>query len=262
MMGVKHGFDADHLATIDGLTRFNSSRNPLLARYCGMLFSLGHGAVVILIALAVSALTQKWRPPEWVNTAGAWSSVGILAALGLLNMHAVLRADPAQTVGLIPFKGHFLGRLGHAASPGLIAFVGALFALSFDTISQAALFALTAVPFGGWHHALMLGLLFMFGMLVTDGINGLWISNLIRRADQIALIASRVMGLAVSGLSLLLAAFGVLKLSSPMVEAWSEGSEVLFGAAVVGVVAGSYALAVWLTHQRVHARDLSIDVEA
>ena len=250
MLGVKHGFDADHLATIDGLTRFNSRAKPRLARYCGMLFSLGHGAVVVLIALAVSALTQQWRTPEWVSTFGSWLSIGVLAALGLLNLYAVLRADPAQVVGLIPLKGRFLGRLGHAASPGLIALVGALFALSFDTISQTALFALTAVQFGGWQHALMLGLLFMLGMLVTDGINGFWISHLIRRADQTALIASRVMGLVVAGLSLLLALFGVMKLSSPTVEAWSEGKEVHFGAVVVGVVAGSYALALWLTRRR------------
>ncbi|MCX7142680.1 MAG: nickel transporter [Proteobacteria bacterium] len=249
-LGVKHGFDADHLATIDGLTRFNSRAKPSLARYCGMLFSLGHGAVVILIALAVSALTQHWRTPEWVNIFGSWLSIGVLAALGLLNLYAVLRADPTQVVGLISLKGRFLGRLGRASNPGLIAFVGALFALSFDTMSQAALFALTAVQFGGWQHALMLGLLFMLGMLVTDGINGLWISHLIRRADQIALIASRVMGLVVASLSLLLALFGLMKLSSPMVEAWSEGKELLFGTAVVGVVAGSYALAVWLTRQR------------
>jgi high-affinity nickel-transport protein len=83
-----------------------------------------------------------------------------------------------------------------------------LFALSFDTLSQAAFFALTASQFGGWQHALLLAALFMLGMLLTDGINGLWIARLIARADQVALIASRVMGLVVSGVSLLVAAFG------------------------------------------------------
>jgi nickel/cobalt transporter (NiCoT) family protein len=33
VLGMKHGFDADHLATIDGLTRYNSRHNPQLARY-------------------------------------------------------------------------------------------------------------------------------------------------------------------------------------------------------------------------------------
>jgi high-affinity nickel-transport protein len=60
VLGMKHGFDADHLATIDGLTRHNSRVRPALARYCGTLFSLGHGAVVMAIALGVSAAAGHW----------------------------------------------------------------------------------------------------------------------------------------------------------------------------------------------------------
>jgi high-affinity nickel-transport protein len=93
----------------------------------------------------------------------------------------------------------------------------------------------------------MLGLLFMLGMLVTDGINGLWISRLICRADQIALIASRVMSLVIASVSLLVAAFGVVKLALPSIAAWSEGKEMFFGGGVVALVAGSFLLAVWLT---------------
>jgi len=84
-------------------------------------------------------------------------------------------------------------------------------------------------------------------MLVTDGINGFWISRLILRVDQIALIASRVMSLVVAGVSLLVAAFGLMKLTVPAVEAWSVGKELFFGAGVVIVVAGSFLMAVWLT---------------
>ncbi len=255
VLGLKHGFDADHLATIDGLTRFNSRAKPRLARYCGVWFSLGHGAVVVAIALAVSTLFRHWQTPEWLNMLGAWISIGVLTTLGLLNIHAVLRTDSAEVVRPIGFKGRLLGRLARAASPGLIGLVGALFALSFDTISQAALFALTAARYGGWQHALMLGLLFMLGMLVTDGINGLWISRLIRRADRIALVASRVLSLAVAGVSLMIAAYGAMKISLPAVDAWSEGKELLFGSAIVGVIAASYAGAVWLTQRRMIAVD-------
>ncbi|BCB26083.1 nickel/cobalt efflux system [Sulfurimicrobium lacus] len=247
ILGLKHGFDADHLATIDGLTRFNSRANPRLARFCGALFSLGHGAVVVAIALAVSAFARRWQTPEWLELFGAWVSIAFLATLGLINIHAVLRTDPAQVVRPVGLKGRFLGRLTTAASPGLVALVGALFALSFDTISQTALFAVTATQFGGWRDALMLGLLFMLGMLVTDGVNGLWISRLICRADQLALIASRVMSLVVAGVSLLVAAFGVVKLALPSIAAWSEGKEMFFGGAVVALVAGSFLLALWLT---------------
>ena len=249
-LGLKHGFDADHLATIDGLTRYNARRQPALARYCGVLFSLGHGAVVMLIALTVSTLAQQWQTPEWLDTLGAWISIAFLCALGSVNILAVLNSAPTEVVRPHGFKGRLLGRLNHTSQPLLIALVGALFALSFDTISQAALFAMTASQFGGWQAALLLGFLFMAGMLVTDGINGLWISRLIRRADQLALVASRVISLAVGSLSLLVALLGILKFAVPGIDAWSEGKELLFGATVVGIIIASYLLAVWLTRPR------------
>lgn len=258
-LGMRHGFDADHLATIDGLTRFNVRANPRLARVCGVLFSLGHGAVVIGFALIVANLAQQWKIPEWLEAFGAWVSIGFLAALGLMNLHAVLKSDPEQVVMPVGLKGKFLGRLTRAASPGLIALVGALFALSFDTVSQATLFALTATRFGGWQQALTLGLLFMLGMLVTDGVNGFWISRLILRADQVARVASRVMSLVVAGVSLLVAAFGLMKLTVPAVDAWSEGKELYFGAAVVMVVAGSFLMSVRLTRT---ATPLAVTVAA
>ncbi|MBK7900186.1 MAG: nickel transporter [Azonexus sp.] len=247
VLGMKHGFDADHLATIDGLTRHNSRANPAMARYCGTFFSLGHGAVVVAIALGVSALAGRWEVPQWFGTLGAVISIAFLFALGSLNLAAVLQAEPHEVVQPVGLKGRLLGRLRHAGHPLLIAGVGALFALSFDTLSQAAFFALTATQFGGWQHALVLALLFLLGMLITDGINGLWIARLIARADQVALVASRVMGLVVSGVSLLVAAFGLAKLALPAVDAWSDGKELMFGAALMAIIASSFLLAIRLT---------------
>lgn len=249
VLGMKHGFDADHLATIDGLTRFNARRNRRLARYCGTLFSLGHGVVVMAIALGVSALAGQWTVPEWFGTLGAVISIAFLVALGSLNLAAVLRAGPDEIVQPLGLKGRLIGNLRQVSHPALIALVGALFALSFDTLSQAAFFALTATQFGGWQHALLLALLFMSGMLLTDGINGLWIARLIARADQVALVASRVMGLVVSGVSLLVAAFGAAKLLSPTVEAWSDGKELLFGLLLIALIAFSFVAAVRLTQR-------------
>lgn len=249
VLGMKHGFDADHLATIDGLTRFNARRNPRLARYCGTLFSLGHGVVVMAIALGVSALAGQWTVPEWFGNLGAVISIAFLVALGSLNLAAVLRAGPDEMVQPLGLKGRLIGNLRQVSHPALIALVGALFALSFDTLSQATFFALTATRFGGWQHALLLALLFMFGMLLTDGINGLWIARLIARADQVALVASRVMGLVVSGISLLVAAFGAAKLLSPAVEAWSDGKELLFGFLLIALIAFSFVAAVRLTQR-------------
>jgi high-affinity nickel-transport protein len=249
LLGLRHGFDADHLATIDGLTRYNAHLGRRFSRYCGALFSLGHGAVVLVIALLVGAASERWDAPPWLDQFGAWTSIIFLTLIGLVNLHAVLSARPGEVVAPVGLKGRLLGRLNRAGHPLTVALVGAIFALSFDTMSQSALFALTAAQFGGIGHALFLGALFVVGMLVTDGINGLWISRLIARADQLACIASRVMGLAVSGASLLVAAFGVAKLLLPAVETWSEGRELTLGALVVVVIAGSFGIALALARR-------------
>jgi high-affinity nickel-transport protein len=245
-LGLRHGLDADHLAVIDGLTRFNIQQRPAMARWCGALFSLGHGAVVVAIALTVGTVARQWQIPIWAGDLGAWISIVFLIGLGLMNLTLVLRADPREVVRPVGLKGRFLRGFQETSNPGVVALVGALFALSFDTMSQAALFALMGAKFGGWGHALALGVTFMAGMLVLDGLNGLWISKLIRRADDVARIASRTMGLVVSGLSLLVGGFGAARYLSPAVDAWSEGRELAFGISVILVIALSFLLAIRL----------------
>jgi high-affinity nickel-transport protein len=244
ILGMKHGFDADHLATIDGLTRFNAPSNPRLARFCGVWFSLGHGAVVVAIALSASTFAQRWHIPQWLELSGAWISIGFLLVLGLANLHATLRARSGQVIRPVGLKGRLLGRLSGVSKPGLVALVGALFALSFDTISQASFFAMTAARFGGTYYALLFGLLFMCGMLLTDGINGLWISRLMRRADQVAVTASRIMSLAVAIVGLLVAGLGLLKLLIPDLSAWSEGRGLFFGTVVVVLIYGCFLFSI------------------
>ena len=76
-LGMKHGFDADHLATIDGLTRYNARHNPGLARRCGMLFSIG---LVLLAPLASSHPDGL----EWVAQQAGFSSLARTPQLKLL----------------------------------------------------------------------------------------------------------------------------------------------------------------------------------
>ncbi len=242
VLGLRHGFDADHLATIDGLTRYNAPTNPALSRICGALFSLGHGLVVGLVALAAGSLSSGWQAPGWLEFTGVGISVAFLFGLAFLNLRAVLVATPGTVVSPAGLRSRVLGRIVTVRSPWAVAAVGALFAISFDTVSQAALFALAASRFGGVPEALLVCGLFVLGMLVVDGINGLWINRLIRRADRTAAIASRVMALTVAGVSLALGLFTVAKLASPNVDAWAEGRELLFGGAVVVSVLTAFAV--------------------
>lgn len=79
-------------------------------------------------------------------------------------------------------------------------------------------------------------------MLLADGANGLWIARLLARADGVARVASRVMALAVAGMSLLVAAWGAARLAWPAAEAWGEGKELALGLLVVGVIFASFVV--------------------
>ncbi|HEY5762673.1 MAG TPA: nickel transporter [Rhodocyclaceae bacterium] len=247
LWGARHGFDADHLATIDGLTRYNARQRPAFARHCGVLFSLGHGAVVVVVAVAVSALAANWQVPAWLAHLGVWISIVFLIALAFLNLRAVMTTPRHELVSPAGIRTRLLGRFQRSGSPLMIAGVGALFALSFDTLSQAALFALTAQQFGGWGHGLALGLAFLLGMLICDGLNGLWIARLLRQADRRAAIASRVMGVAIAAMALLVAGFGLAKYLSPAIDAWAEDAGMLTGLVVVATILLSFFVALRLS---------------
>jgi high-affinity nickel-transport protein len=250
VLGMKHGMDADHLATIDGLTRFNAAAGrKKLARLCGFLFSVGHGLVVCTVAVATSYLFQQGAIPHWMDDVGAWVSASFLLLLGTLNLYAVFSTPAHEMVQMVGIKGRWLGKLRHAGHPLMIALVGMLFALSFDTLSQAALFSTTAAQFGGVAEALLLALCFMTGMMVTDAANGLWISHLLQRADATARAASRVMGVTVALLSLAVAALGLSRKFFPEVSAWQDGRELYMGFAIIAVVATCFLFARY-TQQR------------
>ncbi|TAJ80742.1 MAG: nickel transporter [Gallionellaceae bacterium] len=243
-LGLKHGMDADHLATIDGLIRFNASAGRLrLARLCGFLFSLGHGAVVCVVAAAASTLFQHASIPSWMDDVGVWVSAFFLVLLGVLNLYAVFSTPSHEVVQMVGIKGRWLSSLKNAGHPALVALVGALFALSFDTLSQAALFSATATQYGGVLHASLLAGCFMLGMMVTDAANGLWISHLLRRADATARTASRIMGVTVALLSLSVAALGLSRRFLSEASAWQEGRELFIGIAISTVVAACFLFA-------------------
>ncbi|MGH6645525.1 nickel transporter [Aquabacterium sp.] len=239
LLGAKHGFDADHLAAIDGLTRLNLQAGRRLARHCGSLFSLGHGAVVMIIALVAGLAKGHVQAPDWLEAWGGWTSVVLLSLLGIMNLRTVAVAAPGHVVSTVGLRSRLFARALRAQTPVGVAFVGALFAVSFDTLTQALLFSASAVRVGAPLQALVLGALFTLGMLITDGLNGLWLARLLRRADRRAAIASRVMGLSVAAVTLTIAALGAARLVSPGFALF-EGREMVVGCAVLMAVGFSY----------------------
>lgn len=245
LLGARHGLDADHLVTIDGLTRYNAATSPRLARLCGALFSLGHGTVVVAVAAGAGFAATRWQVPAWLEQAGVAISVSFLFMLGLMNLQAVLHTPSDEIVRTVGVKGRWFARLQATRNPWMIGSIGALFAVSFDTVSQAAAFAVAAVQFGGVIPSVALALCFVLGMLIADGLNGVWIARLIRRADRAARIASRVLGATIAALSLAVAALGLAKLLAPGVDGWFEGDgvQIHLGVAVTIIVTGASMLA-------------------
>src|SRR5499426_128608 len=87
--GLRHAFDADHIAAIDNTTRkfLNDGRRPLGV---GFFFSLGHSSIVFALAtgLAVGAGAVNARIPSFQHygaTIGTSVSGVFLLLIGVLN---------------------------------------------------------------------------------------------------------------------------------------------------------------------------------
>jgi high-affinity nickel-transport protein len=88
-----------------------------------------------------------------------------------------------------------------------------------------------------------LGVTFRLGMMTTDGVNGLWISKLLQRADRKARVGSRVMGLTIGATSLLVGLYGAARETVPAVAAIAEGRQMSAGLVVIAIVLASFLLA-------------------
>lgn len=226
-LGMRHGFDPDHLVAIDGMTRSTRSR------WCGLFFSLGHGMAVTLIGVAVAVAAAEWQAPAWLEQAGALIAIGVLLVLGIANLRALARAPTGHRVVLVGLRGRWLTeRLAKAKHPAVIAAVGAAFALSFDTVSHALAFSLTGATMAGVLFAALLGLVFTLGMVLTDTLNGWWVARMMSGAA----VASRWMSAAVALLCLFIAFLGVLKQAWPAVDQRLDAVSLPLGVGTVAVI--------------------------
>lgn len=192
LLGVRHAFDADHIAAIDNTTRklVAEGKTPVSV---GLFFSLGHSTVVFLLsallALGVHAATSFTRGAlhNDLGVVGTLISGIFLYLIALLNLGILVgilrllarKVDPSQLDSLLARRGlvnRLLGRLtGAIRRPSEMYPVGFLFGLGFDTASEVALLILAGgaaaadIP---WYAILSLPILFAAGMSLFDSFDG------------------------------------------------------------------------------------------
>lgn len=254
LLGLRHGFDADHLAAIDAMSRFNLDKRPGLARNAGVLFSSGHAMVVLCAALFVASAAQAWQVPLALKTWGVWLSAAILLLLAALNIAAVWRLRPGHPIG--GWRSLLFARLFQSERGWGIAAVGGMFALSFDTLGIASLLGLglnvgnggNAGGAGGWQAALSASFAFFAGMLVTDGINGAFVSSMLRKSRATSTGPSPWMGYTVAAISIVTAACGVGAAAFPEQRWMIREMPVTFSIGISLLVLASFVVGRRLRH--------------
>jgi nickel/cobalt transporter (NiCoT) family protein len=199
--GLRHAFDADHIAAIDNTTRsfLQQGKRPL---GIGFFFSLGHSTVVFGLAtgLAVGASAVKSKLPSfqtWGGYVGAGVSGVFLLAIGVLNLLVLLDIvrlfremrrgglDETRLEERLLDRGlmsrGLLRRLGTRITSSWHMYpLGILFGLGFDTATEVGLLALSAGA--ATHHVpflamLSLPLLFAAGMSLMDTADGAFMAH-------------------------------------------------------------------------------------
>jgi nickel/cobalt transporter (NiCoT) family protein len=207
--GLRHAFDADHIAAVDNTTRKlladaadqGSDRKPLSV---GFWFSLGHSTIVFSLALLLSVGVKALANPVEDDSSALHSMTGVIGAsvsgvflwvLGILNLMVLLgilrvfrdmrqgRYDEAQLEDHLNKRGffnRFLGGLTKSVrKPWHIYPIGVLFGLGFDTATEVGLLVLAGgaaafnLPF---YAILVLPILFAAGMCLADTVDGVFMN--------------------------------------------------------------------------------------
>jgi high-affinity nickel-transport protein len=196
MFGLRHAFDADHIAAVDDTVRFmlQKGKRPL---GIGFFFSLGHSTIVFAMALGIvlATVVVRQQMPELHSLGGvigASVSGTFLCVIGILNLivlmdilqiwrHARMgKHSHAHLDELLARRGFFNrllgGRLQKVINHSWQMYpVGVLFGLGFDTASEVGLLAMTAGASSGnlpIAAVLSLPILFAAGMSAMDTTDG------------------------------------------------------------------------------------------
>ena len=195
MFGLRHAFDADHIAAVDDTVRYmlQQGKRPL---GIGFFFSLGHSTIVFALAVVVSlaAVLVQHQLPVLQNLGGVIGAsvsglflwlIGVLNFLVLLDILKVWRTakkghSHPHLDELLAQRG-LVNRLVGGRLQKLINHswqmypLGLLFGLGFDTASEIGLLAMTAGAVAGnlpGLAVLSLPILFTAGMSLMDTTDG------------------------------------------------------------------------------------------
>jgi nickel/cobalt transporter (NiCoT) family protein len=199
--GLRHAFDADHIAAIDNTTR-SFLQQGRRSMGVGFFFSLGHSTIVFALAvgLGVAAKAVNAEIPTFQaygGTIGTSVSGVFLLAIGLLNLIVLLDIvrifrdmktgsyDRERLEQRLLDRGFmsrfFIGRFARMVRKSWHMYpLGLLFGLGFDTATEVGLLALAAgvatnhVPFLA---VMSLPMLFAAGMSLMDTIDGAFMSK-------------------------------------------------------------------------------------
>ena len=207
-LGLRHAFDADHISAIDNTTRKvlgerQGTGQPRPFGF-GFFFSLGHSTIVVVIGVGIiiaektvlGAVSNSGSALErFGGLFGTVVSASFLFLIGLLNLVILAglvriftsmrrsEYDEAELERQLENRGffyRFFGRWMRAINKEWQMYpVGVVFGMGFDTATEVALLATTAllatqhVP---WYAILCLPLLFTAGMTLMDTTDGMFMN--------------------------------------------------------------------------------------
>jgi nickel/cobalt transporter (NiCoT) family protein len=207
--GLRHAFDADHIAAVDNTTRKlmadnAETGNPRKPLSVGFWFSLGHSTIVFMLAFLLSVGVKALAGQVENDSSELHSITGIIGAsvsgvflwvLGILNLIVLIgiikvfrkmrggvynEQELEDQLNKRGFMNRFLGGLTKSVrKPWHIYPIGVLFGLGFDTATEVGLLVLAggaaafSLPF---YAILILPILFAAGMCLMDTTDGVFMN--------------------------------------------------------------------------------------
>jgi high-affinity nickel-transport protein len=207
-LGLRHAFDADHLAAIDNCTRkvMNDRHGTGKPRpfAFGYFFSLGHSSVVVGVGVAI-IFAEKVVFRQFLHSSSGLEKFGglfgtivsasflfLIGALNLVILAGIIRVframrrghyDEAELERQLDNRGFFFRFFGKwmrvISKEWQLYPVGVLFGLGFDTTTEVlflgttAFLALQHIP---WYAIICLPVLFTAGMTLMDTTDGVFMN--------------------------------------------------------------------------------------